>query len=269
VTRRCLPLALCLVLALTGPVGAALGKTQRALLAKYLSALRTARYADAFALLSADEKRYFGTVQNYESVFAADHFRIRTFKIVASKAAPPLGTVAVVVERIEFYDFARASPASADAKVLYGLVPGKSGLAIKDPYHPWRAYAPESVGGLTGGLHVTLRKVSFFAGRIETILTFANTGDQTVTLLPYGRSVVRDDAGRVLHPIETRLEALTDRRLRLGLRLAPSAQYTGAMTFATPDRFTPKTLGVTVAPLLADGADAPFSVALPSWDVPP
>jgi hypothetical protein len=41
------------------------------------------------------------------------------------------------------------------------------------------------------------------------------------------------------------------------------------MTFATPDRFTPKTLGVTVAPLLADGADAPFSVALPSWDVPP
>jgi hypothetical protein len=84
-----------------------------------------------------------------------------------------------------------------------------------------------------------------------------------VTLLPYGRSILHDDEGRAYHLIETKLPGLTDRNLRLGLRLPGDAQYTGSLTFATPDRFVPKSLTLTLSPQLRDGADAPFEVDLP------
>jgi hypothetical protein len=89
-----------------------------------------------------------------------------------------------------------------------------------------------------------------------------------VTILPYGRSVLRDDKGNPYRLIETKLPSLTDRNLRLGLLLASGAEYTGALTFFTPDRFAPASLSLTIAPMLRDGADAPFEVQLPSIPIP-
>ena len=78
---------------------------------------------------------------------------------------------------------------------------------------------------------------------------------------------MRDDAGNVHQPIETKLAGLTDAELYKGVLLAPGAQYTGAMTFFTSDRFTPRSLSATLAPLLTDGADAPFELDLPDFPV--
>jgi hypothetical protein len=78
--------------------------------------------------------------------------------------------------------------------------------------------------------------------------------------LPYGRSTLRDAKGTVFHPIATRLPALTDKALYLGLRLPSSAEYTGFITFATPDRFQPASLRLSLAPALSDGGDAPFAL---------
>jgi hypothetical protein len=245
---------------------ASLDGAQRSLLQHYLGAIVAGRYDTAFALLSPSDRKYFRSSANYASVFAADHLKVRSFTIVGSKS-DTLGTVALVSERIEFFDPQRQSPGTATAKVAYGILKTPQGLAIKDPFHPWRALAPDLTSS-ANGVQVSVRKLSFFTGRLEMVATFANRGDTAVTLLPYGRTSLRDENGKTYPPIASRLAGLTDKTLYTGLRLAPSAEYTGLMTFLTPARFTPKSLTLTIAPALEDGGDAPFSIPLPTYTVP-
>jgi len=119
------------------------------------------------------------------------------------------------------------------------------------------------------GREAVVRKISLFANRIEIVVTFSNSGDGTVTLLPYRRTALRDERGTSYPILETKLPTLTDRELRLGLRLAGSARYTGALTFSVPDKTPPPhSLMLTIAPSLRDGGDEPFELALPAIAVP-
>ena len=256
------------VVGVARPAAAALIPAQRSVLERYLTALHGQRFEAAFALLTDAERRYFGNAANFASVYAADRLTIGAYRILGSSTDPARGTVALVSERIRFFDHAHQSTGSATAKVAYGIVPSAHGPRIKDPYHPWRAIAPADLTTTVGKVRATVRKISFFTGRIELVVTFANLGDATVTMLPYGRSVVRDDAGRAYVPVATRLAGLTDKTLYAGLRLPESGQYTGIMTFSTPDRFTPKRLSITFAEALLDGADAPFELVLPPFSLP-
>ncbi len=265
----CAALALLPALALQpAPGDAALAPAYRSLLQRYLGALQAGRYADAFALLSPDERRYFASALNYASVFAADRVKIERFTIVESKS-DRLGTVALVSERVDFFDESRQAAGSATAKVAYGIVHAGGGLAIKDPYHPWRALAPADFASAKDGVKVIVRKLSFYTGRLEMVATFQNASDRPVTLLPYGRSTLLDQNGKAYAPIASRIAGLTDKTLYTGLRLPPSGQYTGLMTFLTPDRFSPTTLTLTIAPALFDGGDAPFALAFAPYPIPP
>ncbi|GAC1302473.1 MAG: hypothetical protein NVSMB19_11780 [Vulcanimicrobiaceae bacterium] len=252
------------------PVSATLTTPERGALTRYLAALQHGDFTGAFAQLSADERRYFGSAQNLAAVYAADRFALAAFTIVGSTSAGPRGTIVVVRERVKFLDQAHQRPAAVSVNVRYGLVPGAHGPSVKDPFHPWFAFAPPpaTASASANGVRVTIRKISFFTGRVELLATFANTGDKTVTILPYGRSVVRDDGGTTHGPVRSKLPGLTDKNLFEGLRLPPSGQYTGAMTFFTVDRFRPKRLSVVFAPALLDGADAPFELAVPEFAVP-
>jgi len=257
-----------LLLFATAPLMAALTPPQRTVLKAYLDALSHGRYAAAYALLSADERHYYGSVDHFMSVYTADRFTLRSYTILGSESVRA-GTVAVVSERVGFVDHAHERAASVSAKVPYALVSGPGGTpVIRDPGHPWRAYAPAGFAGESGGLHATVRKISFFTGRVELVVNFQNYSAAAVTLLPYGRSILRDASGHVYHPIATRLGSLTDKTLYTGLRLPSSGQYTGFLTFATPDRFTPLHLRLTISPALADGADAPFSIELGPYAPP-
>jgi len=253
--------------------GAANGATHENTSAKttvsdYVSALSHERYDAAYRLLVPSERSYFRNASNFASIFTADGVQIHRFRIVGSRDAGSLGSVWVVSEAITFLDHAHQASASATAKVPYGAVPSGGTYRIKDPFHPWKAFRVTDDQATVNLLRVTLRKVSFFAGRIEVLVTFANLSDRFVTLLPYGRSVLRDDLDRALHPLATKALGLTDKTLYLGLRLASSAQYTGALNFATASKRVPRRLQLTLAPMLQDGADAPFEVALPAIDVP-
>lgn len=247
---------------------AALSTAQRNVLTRYVDALQHERYDLAFALLARAERKYFGSARNLASAYGADRLHIDSYKIIGSTAVPSLGTLAIVLERVRFFDHAHQVRGRIAANVRYGIVPAGTGLAIKDPYHPWHAFVPANATIEKNGIHATIRKVSFFTGRIEVVVTFANTGTETATLLAYGRTVVRDDAGKAHVPLATKIAALTDKTLFEGLRLAPSAQYTGALTFTTTGRYTPRSLALTVAPVVADGGDAPFELVLPVIDVP-
>jgi hypothetical protein len=249
-------------------VRAALPVAERTVLERYVDALVHRRYDAAFALLTPDERRYFATPENFASVFGADGLTIDRFQIIESKSAS-LGTVAVVSEQVAFFDRRRDASAHATFKVAYGIVREPGGYRIKDPNHPWRALAPAGAQATVNGTTVAVRKLSFFTGRLEMVATFANTGSATVTLLPYGRTALRDERGRTYPLIASRLPGLTDKTLYTGLRLAPQARYTGLMTFLTPNRFTPKKLTLTIAPALADGADAPFEIPLPPITLAP
>ncbi len=260
---RRIAVALALVATLgAAPSGPPLSAVQRSVLDRYLDALGHGRYVEAFALLSSDERRYFQNPENFGSVFSADRFKIGKHRVLRTMSAGARGVVAVVSEDIEFYDFAHAATATATARVDYALLNDHGSVRVKDPYHPWRVVVPQKMSAETDRLRVTIRKISFFTGRVELVINFANFGGETVTLLPYLRSVLHDESGTPYHLIATKLTTLTDKQLYLGLRLPASGQYTGALTFFTPDRFRPKTLSLTVAPQLRDGADQPFSVDL-------
>ncbi len=260
VGRGAAVLAFALVAFAPLPSSASLSAAQRTVLGAYLAALEHARYDVAFALLDAGERRYFGTPQNYASSYVADRFALVSYRILGSESTPA-GTVAVVSERVRFLDHARDATASATVKAPYGIVSApRAAEAIHDPGHPWRAAAPTGAIAESGGLRAIVRKVSFFTGRVEFVVTFENRGAETVTLLPYGRSVLRDAYGTVYRPIAARASGLTDAELYLGLRLPSSGRYTGFITFATPGRFTPRSLQLTLAPALADGGNEPFEL---------
>ncbi|MBC5811247.1 MAG: hypothetical protein GIW95_10430, partial [Candidatus Eremiobacteraeota bacterium] len=246
-----------------------LSAAARGVLDAYVNALGAGRYGDAYALLTAEERKYFGSPANYASTFSADRLKIGKYKLLRVEVVPPNGVVAVVSEDVQFFDHAHQVTATATARVAYGLIDEHGKIRVKDPYHPWRAVAPKNATADVDGYRVTIRKLSFFTGRLEVLLTFANLSDATVTALPYGRSVLKDDAGQVQRLIATKIAGLTDKNLYLGLRLAASGQYTGALTFLTADRYAPKSLQLTVGKMLKDGGEEPFELTLPVVPIPP
>jgi hypothetical protein len=226
-----------------------------ALVQRYVGALSDGRYADAFALLSDGERAYFRSAENFASAFTAGGWRIVSYRFAGARAK-----VIFVREDVRYRDWARDRDAAATLTAGYAVVGAPGALRIDDPGKPWRAFAARAEQSAQN-VRVRVKKVSFFARRIEVVLTVANLGDAFVTLLPYGRGVLRDDAGGVYRPIATRDWTLTDRQLFLGLRLAPNAQYTGQLSFATErldDRSRRFTL--TVAPVVRDGAQEPFAI---------
>jgi hypothetical protein len=105
----------------------------------------------------------------------------------------------------------------------------------------------------------TVKKVEFYPGRIDVILTFVErrrelrhrccrTGKQRAA---------RRSRRHLPHPRNSRTGAMTDkRRLFEGIPLAPNAQYTGWLAFSAPRIDDVKRAwSLTVAPALRDGSE--------------
>ena len=241
---------------------------QTALVRRYVDALAAARYADAYALLDAPAQAYFRNARNFASAFTADAFGIASYTFVGTRGNPKF-RLYFAREAIRLYDPARDAAATATVTVPYGVIGSDAHARIKDLGRPWRASAT-SASATAAGLRVTVKKVSFYRNAIACVVTFANVGDGFLTILPYGRSILRDDAGHVYRLIaNTATWNNTDRRLFLGVRLAADAQVTGVLSFSSPRlddgarRFT-----LTVAPNLREGSDAPFKLDVANVAVP-
>jgi hypothetical protein len=95
------------------------------------------------------------------------------------------------------------------------------------------------------------------------VITFTNLGDNFVTLLPYGKSILRDDRGGVYRILATKDWTVTDKRLYEGIRLAPNSRYTGLLAFSSGRLGDVKrTWSLTLAPALREGADEPFELTV-------
>lgn len=241
-----------------GPVP---NNAQAAVVRKYVDALRAGKYDDAFALLSDDERKYFGDAAAYRSVFEADGFVLKDAKVIGARG-DDRGRVFFVRERIGFVDHADDVQREMPATVPIGVLPEHGALHVKDPGKPYRAFASASSADASG-VRATVKKVDFYPDRIDVVVTFQNTGDSFVTLLPYGKSVLRDDRGGVYRIVATKDWTVTDRRLYLGARLAPNSRYTGSLAFAAPRLGDVKrSWSLTLAPALRDGADLPFDLTV-------
>jgi len=227
---------------------------------RYLGAVRAKRYADAFALLDPAQRAYFRTATNFASSFLADAATLTGYTIAGVRAD---GSAAIVFvrEHIELDDPAHDVRVATTVTVPYYVAGrGASARVGESPGRPWRAFATNATA-TAGGLRVTVRKLALYAHDARVVVTVQNDGDRFVTVLPDGRSVLRDDDGGIYHPVTTQNWAVTDRQFFLGVRLAPNSRYTGALAFATPvldDRARRFTL--TLGPAVRDGADAPFAV---------
>lgn len=235
----------------------------------YLNALKRDDYASAYAMLAAKERAYFRNVQNFASTYSADALHLRSFTLVGARG-DDRGRVFFARESLGFYNHLKNERFKGDLVVPLGAI-DEHGWKVRDLGHPWKAY-PADVTQNVDDLRVQIRKVSFFERRIEVIVNFANLGSSFVSVLPYGKSVLRDDKGGVYRILATKDPVLTDRQLFIGLRLAPSAQYTGALQFETPVLADgPRAFTLTVAPFLRDGSDAPGEVsfsAIPPSPIP-
>lgn len=233
---------------------------QTALVHRYVDALAAQRYTAAYALLDAPARAYFRNARNFASAFVADGFAIASYTLLGTRGNTGF-RLYFAREAIRLRDPATDAAATANVVVPYGVIGTGAAARIKDLGRPWRAFAT-AVSGSVSGLRVTVKKVSFYQHAIACVVTIANLGDGYVTLLPYDRSVLRDDAGHVYPLIrDARSWHDTDRRLFLGVHLASDAQITGVLSFASPrldDRARRFTL--TLAPNLRDGADAPFAL---------
>jgi hypothetical protein len=241
---------------------------QTALVRRYVDALAAGRYADAYALLDAPARAYFRNAQNFASAFTADGFAIVSYTFAGTRGNAKF-RLYFARETVRVTDPAHDVPATATVTVPYGVIGSDARARIKDLGRPWRAVATP-VSATAAGLRVTVKKVSFYAHAIACVVTFANVGNGFLTLLPYGRSVLRDDSGHVYRPIvNTATWNNTDRRLFLGVRLATDEEITGVLSFASPrldDRARRFTL--TVAPNLRAGSDAPFALDITNVAAP-
>ena len=231
-----------------------------ALVRRYLDTIRDRRYDDAFALLESKQRAYFRSAANFASGFEADGAALDTFAIAGVRGAIP-DRVVFVRERIALDDPANDVRVTTVVTVPYLVVGrGTSARIGESAGRPWRAFAANATG-TSGGMRVTVKKVAFDEHDVRVVVTMQNDGVGFVTVLPYGRSVLRDDAGAIYRPIASRNWTITDHLLFLGLRLAANSRYTGALAFASPSlddrarRFT-----LTLGPIVRDGAAAPFSV---------
>jgi hypothetical protein len=250
-----------------GPYDPVPSGSQTALVRRYVDALAAQRYGAAFALLDAGARAYFRNAANFASAFTADGFAIVSYALAGTRGN---GTFRVyfVRESIRLDDPARDVPASANVIVPYGVTGSGAGARIKDLGRPWRAIAT-ATSATADGLRVTVKKVSFYEHEVALVVTFANVGNGFLTLLPYGRSVLRDADGALYRPVVNANWVRTDRRFFLGVRLAADEQITGVLSFATPrldDRARRFTL--TVGPNLRDGAGAPFALDVANLTVP-
>jgi len=229
---------------------------------RFLKDLEGGRWDDAYGLLNRDAKRYYRSAQNFQSIYAADRFTLRSYKLLGLRA-DPAGRVYFVRETADYLDHAHDTMLSISVNVPIGVLAEGGSFRIKDPGHPWRAASPTATVS-ADGVRITVKKVSYYPRRVEIVLTVANVGDGFVTLLPYGKSIVHDDAGHVYHILDTRDWTLTDKNFFEGVRLPANGQYTGFLAFETPALDNGRrTLTLTVAPLLRDGADAPISIDIP------
>jgi hypothetical protein len=242
-----------------GPVP---NNAQTATVRRYVDALRAGRFDEAFALLADDERKYFGDAAAYRSVFDADGYALEAAKVVGARGNDR-GRVYFVRERIAYVDHANDKRRTLDATVPLGVLPEHGVLHVKDPGKPYRAFASASTANVSA-LRVTVKKMDFYPDRIDVVVTFENTGEGFVTLLPYGKSVLRDDRGGVYRIFSTKDWSVTDKRLFQGVPLAPNSRYTGSLAFTAPRLGELKrTWTLTIAPALRDGADAPFEVTVP------
>jgi hypothetical protein len=228
---------------------------------QYLGALRAGRYDAAYALLDRRERAYFGAADAYRSVYAADAFALERARVLGARGGAD-ARVYFVRERIAFLDHARDQRRELDLTVPLGVAREHGTPRVDDPGKPYRAYALAAQAS-TGGLQVTVKKLDFYPDRIDVVLTFANRGTRFVTLLPYGRSVLRDDRGGLYHPLANGDWSVTDRRLFEGVPLAPGARYTGSIAFVAPRFADPdRAWSLTLGPALQAGADAPFALTV-------
>jgi len=232
---------------------------QTALVRRYVDALAGARYADAYALLDPGARAYYRNAQNFAGTFTADAFAVASYALIGTRGDARF-RLYFARERIRVRDPARDAIGSATLTVPYGVIGSGAGARIKDLGRPWRAFASPAAT-VQNGLRVRVNKVAFYARSIVVVVTLANVGAGYITVLPYGRCVLRDNEGHVYRPIISGDFRQTDRRLFLGVHLAADEQITGALSFATPrlpDRVRRFTL--TVGPNVREDGTAPFSV---------
>ena len=116
---------------------------------KYVDALQSGRYADAYALLTDEERTYFGSAAAYRSVFDADGFTLLSASIVGARG-DDRGRVYFVRERLTYVDHASDERREIVATVPLGVLPEHGALHVKDPGKPYRAFASTSTASVSG-----------------------------------------------------------------------------------------------------------------------
>jgi len=255
----------CLLLAAVAHTDPPLGCGRSGALDFYLRALARKDYVCAYRRLTQSERAYFGNAANLASVFESDRYRLQHYTLGAS-IGNDRRCIVLVRERFSLRDYAHDRVVTLEGTIPYGVVRTAGRYSVKDAGHPRKAI-PTDVSSKERGAAVAVRKISFFPKYVQLVLTFTNMGDGFLTVMPYRKSVLKDDAGVVYRIMEAKDWRITDKQLFLGLRIASNAQYTGFINFQLPPGSLADRLHLEIAPLVRERDALPFSISLPPIDV--
>ena len=197
------------------------------LVQQYVGALEDGRYGDAFALLTDLDRAYFHSAADFASIFTAGRFRIVSYRVTGAHAR-----TIFVREDVRYRDPATDRDVATTFTAGYTIYGAGTVLSVDDSGKPWRAFAPRAASNAQH-VRVRVKQVSFYARRLDLVLTFENLGANGVSLAPYVHGALRDDRGEAYGLIASRDPTLADQQLLHGLRLAPHARYTGQLVVRT------------------------------------
>ena len=153
------------------PYGPVPKNAQTAVVTKYVEALRAAKYDDAYALLSDEEREYYrSSAADYRSVFAADGYASRRALAGAAQQSP---RQRVLRARAHTVRRSSADNRARDRRdVPLGVLPSTARCTSRIRQAVSRLRSTSTADA--SGLRVTVKKVEFWPDRIDVVMTFAN-----------------------------------------------------------------------------------------------
>jgi limonene-1,2-epoxide hydrolase len=227
----------------------------------YVAALQRGDFDAAFALLTAEQQRYFGNAHNLASNSRASGFVIHSYKVIGQLSHGAI-VEAMVEQQSSFMDIASGKTITGVVREPYFALRENGAWRVKELYQPWKSYAP-NMSGSAHGVEVIVARIEFYDKRIRFDCAIRNTGSVGVQVLPLAKTTLDDGSGAKIPAMNEATFPLNDVGFFEGMHLQPGQQAIGFINFPVAQKKdADQTLTLTVAPAIADGAEQTFSIVV-------
>jgi hypothetical protein len=232
-----------------------------AAVSSFVAASARGDFDAAFAMLTAEQQRYFGNARNLASNSHASGFVIHSYKVIGQLSHGAI-VEAMVEQHASFVEIANGKTIAGVVREPYFALRENGAWRVKELYQPWKSYAP-NVSGSAQGIEVVVKRIEFYDKRLRLDCTVRNTGSVGVQVLPLAKTTLDDGSGAKIAAMNDASFPLNDMGFFEGMHLQPGHEAAGFINFPIAQKTdADQTLSVTLTPAIADGAEQTFSIVI-------